>query len=50
MEAAVDLLPDWARCMHQLRTQGPGRIFIRAVTYTIARTLRWALLDALGAR
>ena len=43
MEAAIDLLPAWARRMHGVRNYGPGRVLIRAGTYGIARTLRWAL-------
>ena len=42
MGAAVDLLPDWARDLHGLRRlpwSGPP---IRAATFGLASTLRWA--------
>ena len=42
MQAAVDLLPDWARRMHGLPGPGPFAPFVRAGTTGIARTLRWA--------
>jgi uncharacterized protein (DUF2236 family) len=42
MQAAVDLLPDWARRMHGLPMPVLGRPLIRAGTLGIARTLRWA--------
>lgn len=42
MQAAIDLLPDWARRMHGLAEAGPLTPLVRAGTTGIARTLRWA--------
>jgi uncharacterized protein (DUF2236 family) len=42
MQAAVDLLPDWARRMHGLPAPILSRPLVRAGTLGIARTLRWA--------
>lgn len=42
MSAAVDLLPDWARRMHGLSNPAPLTPLVRAGTFGIARTLRWA--------
>ncbi|MFD1612084.1 oxygenase MpaB family protein [Sphingomonas tabacisoli] len=42
MQAAVDLLPDWARRMHGLSGPGPLAPLVRAGTSGVARTLRWA--------
>lgn len=42
MQAAVDLLPEWARRMHGLAGAGPLTPLVRAGTTGIARTLRWA--------
>jgi len=42
MQAAVDLLPDWARRMHGLPNPAPLTPFVRAGTLGVARTLRWA--------
>jgi uncharacterized protein (DUF2236 family) len=42
MQAGVDLLPDWARAMHRLSSPPLSRPLVRAGTYGIARTLRWA--------
>jgi uncharacterized protein (DUF2236 family) len=42
MEAAVDLLPGWARAMHGLRRPAMGRGVVRAGTAGMARTVRWA--------
>ncbi|MET0308883.1 MAG: oxygenase MpaB family protein [Sphingomonas sp.] len=41
-QAAVDLLPDWARRLHGLPAPGVAIPAIRAGTHGIARTLRWA--------
>jgi uncharacterized protein (DUF2236 family) len=41
-QAAVDLLPDWARRMHGLTGPGLTRPLVRAGTFGIARALRWA--------
>jgi uncharacterized protein (DUF2236 family) len=41
-QAAVDLLPDWARAMHDLTAPRLTRPLVRAGTFGIARTLRWA--------
>ena len=43
MQSAVDLLPPWARHMHELRSSGLGRPAIGAATLGLAGTLRWAL-------
>jgi len=42
MQAAVDLLPAWARHMHGLPTPALGPPLVRAGTLGMARTLRWA--------
>lgn len=42
MQAAIDLLPAWARRMHNLPDAGFGKPIVRAGTLGIARTLRWA--------
>lgn len=41
-QAAVDLLPDWARRMHGLSGAGLATPAVRIGTGGIARTLRWA--------
>lgn len=41
-QAAVDLLPDWARVMHRRPASGIGRPAIDAATYGTASLLRWA--------
>ncbi len=41
-QAAVDLLPAWARHMHGLRTSPLARPIVQGSTLAIARTLRWA--------
>ncbi len=42
MQAAIDLLPDWARTMHGMRAPALGRPLVRAGMFGVARTLRWA--------
>lgn len=42
MQAAVDLLPDWARALHGLRRSGFSRPAVREGALAMARTLRWA--------
>lgn len=42
MQAAVDLLPDWAQRMHGLPAPMLSRPLVRAGTLGIAQTLRWA--------
>jgi uncharacterized protein (DUF2236 family) len=42
MQAAVDLLPPWARRLHNLPNPVFGRPLVRAGTFGVARTLRWA--------
>ena len=42
MQAAVDLLPSWARDMHGLPNPALARPLVRAGTLGVARTLRWA--------
>ncbi|MDH7974245.1 oxygenase MpaB family protein [Sphingomonas sp. AR_OL41] len=41
-QAAVDLLPAWAREMHGLHGPVLTRPLVRAGTYGVAKTLRWA--------
>lgn len=41
-QAAVDLLPEWAREMHGLPISGLMRPLVAAGTMSVARTLRWA--------
>ena len=43
MQSAVDLLPTWARRLHELRSSGIGAMGLGAATYGLAKTLRWAL-------
>ena len=42
VDAAIDLLPPWAREMHGLTTSPIKRSLVRAGTFGVARTLRWA--------
>ena len=42
MQAAVDLLPRWARRLHGLHDPLPVRPLVRAGTFGLAGTLRWA--------
>ncbi len=42
MQAAIDLLPDWARAMHRLPAPVLARPLVRAGTLGVAATLRWA--------
>ena len=46
IRAAIDLLPDWARDLHQLRGSGFGRPLVRGFTSGVASTLRWAFAGA----
>jgi uncharacterized protein (DUF2236 family) len=46
MQAAVDLLPDWAKNMHGFRLSPINRTATRAATLSLAKTLRWAFADA----
>lgn len=41
-QAAIDLLPEWARRIHGLSNPLLGRPLLRAGTLGVARTLRWA--------
>ncbi len=41
MQAAIDLLPPWARRMHGLPDAGLGRPLVRAGTTGMARAIRW---------
>lgn len=45
MNAAIELLPDWARRMHGLATPTLSKPAIRLGTRGIAETVRWALRD-----
>ena len=45
-QAAIDLLPDWARRMHGLRSSGLGRPIVLGGTRTMAEMLRWAFRPA----
>lgn len=42
LQAGVDMLPEWARTMHNLAAPTLTRPLVRAGTMGIARTLRWA--------
>jgi uncharacterized protein (DUF2236 family) len=42
MQAAIDLLPGWARRLHGLRTPPLARPLIRAGAFAAAQTVRWA--------
>lgn len=42
VQAAIDLLPAWAQRMHRLPAPPLGRPLVRAGTYGMASTLRWA--------
>jgi uncharacterized protein (DUF2236 family) len=42
MQAGIDLLPAWARRMHGLSAPALSRPLVRASTFGMARTLRWA--------
>jgi uncharacterized protein (DUF2236 family) len=42
IQAGIDLLPEWARRMHGLHNPLLGRPMVRAGTFGIAHTLRWA--------
>lgn len=42
MQAAVDLLPPWARSLHSLSVSPLERPLVRAGTFGVAQTLRWA--------
>ena len=42
MQAAIDLLPGWARTIHGLEQPGVGLPLLRAGTFGVASTLRWA--------
>jgi len=42
VQAAVDLLPQWARTMHGMNLSPLERPIVRAGTFGIAQTLRWA--------
>jgi uncharacterized protein (DUF2236 family) len=47
MQAAVDLLPDWARRMHGLSASPPlARPIVTSGAFGLATTLRWAFVDA----
>jgi len=46
MQAAVDLLPPWARTMHGLRASLLTRPAVDAMTFGLAGTLRWAFSSA----
>ncbi len=42
MQAAIDLLPGWARTLHGLERPGITLPLLRASTFGVASTLRWA--------
>ena len=46
MQAAADLLPDWAKVMNNRRLQGQVRPLVRAGAPAITRSLGWAFVDA----
>lgn len=41
-QAAIDLLPAWAKSMHGLRASGLSRPLVQGSTLGLARALRWA--------
>ncbi|NHO31067.1 oxygenase MpaB family protein [Acetobacter fallax] len=41
-QAAIDMLPSWAREMHGLSSSGPGAPLIGAATFGAAEAIRWA--------
>lgn len=41
MQAAIDLLPEWARRMHGLHFSPLSRPLVRAGIFGVARTVRW---------
>jgi uncharacterized protein (DUF2236 family) len=43
VEAAIDLLPPWARAMHGLRSAGPAAPLVRAGAGGMGALVRWAL-------
>lgn len=45
MRASIDLLPDWARRMHGLNATTLSRPMVHAGTWSVAKTVRWALRD-----
>jgi len=49
-QAAIDLLPPWARAMHGLTPSMLTRPAVDAATFGIAGTLRWAFSGAAGYR
>lgn len=42
LQAGIDLLPHWARAMHGFTQPSLGRPLLRAGTFGVASTLRWA--------
>lgn len=44
MQAAIDLLPVWARRMHGLRVPAFGIPLVRAGTFGVAQAMRWAFV------
>ncbi|MBV9248854.1 MAG: DUF2236 domain-containing protein [Acetobacteraceae bacterium] len=42
MQAAIDLLPGWARRMHRLHTPALSSLLVRAGTLGLAASVRWA--------
>lgn len=46
MQAAVDLMPPWAKTMHKRRLHRPITPFVHLGARTITRTLHWAFADA----
>lgn len=49
-DAAKDLLPDWAARMHGFRLSPARRVTARLGVSSLARTLRWALVNSAEAR
>lgn len=46
MQAAVDLMPAWAKAMHKRRLHRPVRPLVRGGAMVMARTLHWAFAEA----
>ena len=49
-DAAKDLLPDWAAAMHGFSLSTPRRAVVRVGMQSLARAMRWALINSAEAR
>ncbi|KQT53659.1 histidine kinase [Aureimonas sp. Leaf454] len=50
MHAAIDLLPDWAKRMHELDISAPRRSLARVGALGIGAAIRWSLTDGSAER